>query len=199
MTGRRDDTLSAGAGPRPSLLPFDPDQLTAIRVRPVEFATMCSVSRQAVSKWIKKGLFTVGPDGRFDPAHAWRQVFKHSDPAKLRARVFKDAMTPVATLRERVHTLEAELAAVERATKNRCMDRAARITCTFCALVERNFEHLIEAHRAGHLLDALNRLEWQAHGYDPAEYPDDLDDDDPGDDADSRETSQHDQSEGGLP
>lgn len=96
---------------RPSTLPFDPADLVAMRVKPAQFARMAGVTKQAVSMWIKEGKVSLGPDGLLDPVVASRQVFERTDPARLRARVFRDAVAPYADLQKRVRELEEERAA----------------------------------------------------------------------------------------
>ncbi len=96
---------------RPStLLPFDPADLVSMRVKPAQFARMCKVSKQAVSVWIREGKITLGPDGLLDPVVASRQVFERTDPGRLRARVFKNAVAPYGELQARVRELESQLA-----------------------------------------------------------------------------------------
>ena len=91
-------------------MPFDPADLVKMRVTPSRFATMCSVSRQSVSKWIKKGWVTLGPDGLLDPVEATRQYLRHVDPSRMKARIFKGATATHAQLRARIQSLEAALA-----------------------------------------------------------------------------------------
>jgi hypothetical protein len=105
---------------RSSTLPFEPADLVAMRVLPSEFARMVGVSKQAVSQWIKRGTITLGPDGRVEPRTATRQVMERTDPAKMRARVFKQASASHDELRQRVRELEAELAA-QRGYAERCL------------------------------------------------------------------------------
>lgn len=195
MTAAPTKANASSSDLRPSLLPFDPDQLTAIRVRPVEFARLCGVSRQAVSKWIKKGLFSVGPDGRFDPAIAWRQVLSRSDPARLRTRIFKDAIAPVAAQRARIRALEAEVADVRQKTENRCCDEAALKLEAYMRAIVDSFDSLVSAQATGRLASALDRLAFAVfYGRSPEDYEDYEVDDcdnqhpDPSGHLDSRET-----------
>lgn len=93
-------------------LSFDPASLTqGIRVRPATFARMVGVSRQTVSGWVKQGKVTLYPDGTLDPAKAAKQVINNSDPARLRAKLFKTAVSDVTSLQRRVAQLDAELGA----------------------------------------------------------------------------------------
>ncbi|MEN1925171.1 hypothetical protein [Luteimonas qiangzhengi] len=105
-----DSTRSGHGSGQSSTLPFDPADLVKMRVTPARFATMCSVSRQAVSKWIKKGWVTLGPDGLLDPAIATRQYLDHVDPARMQARILKGATATHAELRARIQSLEAAAA-----------------------------------------------------------------------------------------
>jgi hypothetical protein len=152
---------------RPSLLPFDPAQLTAVRVRPAEFARLCKVSKQAVSQWIRKGTISLEPDGRLDPALAARQVFERSDPAKIRARVFKTASmsmdalrAELAAARARIAEVEAELAC-EREFRARCTihqdDLAGHLYRLETVILE-SFHALVAASVEGNLGHAIERL-----------------------------------------
>ena len=113
MTTHPEAPADRAENPHPSssapMLPFDPQELVAMRVRPAQFSRMCGVSRQAVSDWIKRGVISLGPDGLLDPVTASRQVFERTDPARLRARVFKDLARDVPELREQVRELRDAL------------------------------------------------------------------------------------------
>jgi hypothetical protein len=166
MTGSTNPDLSTLATARPSLLPFDPAELVAIRVSPAQFARMCAVSKQTVSGWIKRGIVTLGPDGKLDPAVASRQVFERTDPARLRARLFKDAMQSANDLRRRVKSLEHELAtertsrnAALQAMKERCDDKTALHVFHFCAALVDDFGALADLHRAGKHDDLKDRID----------------------------------------
>ena len=117
----------AEAGSRPvstsAPLPFDPADLAqGVRVNQADFSRMCGVSRQTVSQWVKLGkIQAVYPDGSLDPFQAARDVIRNTDPARLRAKVFKVATEDAQALRARVAELERRLAAGERcvSTSNR--------------------------------------------------------------------------------
>ncbi len=169
MTARHDPTKSDPGEPRPSLLPFDPADLVALRVSPAQFSRMCDVSKQSVSQWIKQGKVTLGPDGKLDPAKAAREVFERTDPTRLRARVFKSAMEGLDELRDRVRDLEAKLKTqrcehaeriewVECATRNGCMDAQSRQLADLQDAIAADFNDLIQAHQAGTLCDRLDGL-----------------------------------------
>lgn len=105
--------------PSTSLLPFEPEDLAqGLRVSQADFARMCKVSRQTVSTWVKKGkIRSVFPDGTMDPRQAAREVIRNTDPARLRAKVFKVATEDSVQLRRRVVDLERQLrASQEQAT-----------------------------------------------------------------------------------
>ena len=106
------------ANRRPALLPFDPADMVSMRVKPAEFARMVGVSRTAVSQWIKEGKVTRGPDGLLDPVKASREVMANTNPAQLRARVFKQAMEPYGELQARVKELETENQALKVALEH---------------------------------------------------------------------------------
>lgn len=144
---------------RPSILPFDPAELVAMRVKPAQFARMSGVSKQAVSVWIKEGKVTLGPDGLLDPVVASRQVFERTDPARLRARIFRDAVAPYADLQKRVKELEEERGAW-LASRHLYMHQdeiAERIEALQNA-VAFEFDRLAEANADGRLDEATDEL-----------------------------------------
>lgn len=144
---------------RPSTLPFDPADMVAVRVRPAQFARMAGVSKQAVSMWIKEGKVTIGPDGLLDPVIASRQVFERTDPARLRARVFRDAVAPYAELQKRVKALEAERATWQE-VRHLFMhhDEIEERGASLRNAIAFEFDRLTEANVDGRLDDALDEL-----------------------------------------
>lgn len=154
-----DEQKSELGAVRPSPLPFDPSELTTVRVRPAVFARMCQVSKQCVSQWIKEGKITRGPDGLIDPAVAARQVFERTDPSRLRARVFKNAMSTQDQLKQRVRTLEQQIKDLnyrqEMSTHN---DDVALRLGQFCDRIEEKFGVLAAARELGELQSALDML-----------------------------------------
>lgn len=169
MTTRHDSTMHDPAEPRPSLLPFDPADLVALRVSPAQFARMCTVSKQSVSQWIKQGKVTLGPDGKLDPAKAAREVFERTDPGRLRARVFKSAMEGRDDLRDRVRELEAQLVTMDETseqqrelaisfTRNACFDVQARQLAELQNTIAADFDALAHAHQLGTLDARLDDL-----------------------------------------
>lgn len=131
-------------------LDFDPRDLMSMRMRPAEFARLCKVSRQSVSVWIKQGLVTLGPDGLLDPVKASREILARADPARLRARVFREAMVDTPALRRRVRELEQELAD-ERAARARALEDLSEKRA-----MSIHFDDLAE--RVTVFLDALQEL-----------------------------------------
>jgi len=113
---------------KPSALSFDPASLTqGVRVRPADFARMCQVSRQTVSQWVKRGVILLYPDGRLDPVEAAKRVISHTDPRRMRARIFKDAMMGLDDWRRRAESAEAALAEARARVEwlDRYLDRFA--------------------------------------------------------------------------
>ncbi|MBS0194777.1 MAG: hypothetical protein JSR34_11075 [Proteobacteria bacterium] len=177
MTANGHTRRSVPSESRPSLLPFDPADLMAMRVLPSEFARMCGVSKQTVSQWIKKGTVSLLPDGRLDPVRASRQVLQNTDPARLRARVFRQASASQEELRQRIRTLEGELKALReerqrigRARHFQHVDATAagldRLACTIAA----RFDEAMAAHAVGYLeawLDDLLATEFWGQGVTP--------------------------------
>jgi DNA-binding transcriptional regulator YdaS (Cro superfamily) len=95
----------------------DAPELLKVRIHPAEFARLLGVSKQTVSQWIKKGHITINPlDGRLDVTTAVQQVLRNTDPGRLRARVLRQAVEDVQSLRlaaaqsdERVAEVQAQL------------------------------------------------------------------------------------------
>lgn len=121
--------------PSTSPLPFEPEDLAqGLRVSQADFARMCKVSRQTVSTWVKKGkIRTVFPDGTLDPRQAAREVIRNTDPAKLRAKIFRVATEDSAQLRKRVAHLERQL----QEAQDRATYHAERLRCFVGVLTDR--------------------------------------------------------------
>lgn len=115
-TIQNQDKKNASLGP--VSLSFDQETLAqGIRVSPAQFSRMCEVSRQTVSRWIQSGLVQLYPDGLLDPAESVRRVVENTDPARLRARIFKNAGRSLDDWRRKAEACESELkAARERIT-----------------------------------------------------------------------------------
>lgn len=149
-------------GRRPSLLPFDPVDLVGMRVLPADLARAFGVSKQTVSQWEKKGWVSRGPDGRIDPAVAARSVLLKADPARMRARIFRDAMQTQQQLRRRIADLEAQLAQSAELARAGCEERQALQLAEIQSRIVADFDRLVSACTDGDLeyeLDALvNRL-----------------------------------------
>lgn len=94
---------------------FGPDELLDdFRVKQADFARMCGVSRQTVSVWVRSNkISSIYPDGTFSPRQAAREVIKNTDPARLRAKIFRIAAEDTAALRCRVAVLEREISLQE--------------------------------------------------------------------------------------
>lgn len=191
MTAEQKQGVHAANVARASTLPFDPADLVAMRVLPAQFARMCRVSKTTVSKWIKRGIVTLGPDGKLDPAIASRQVVEGTNPIKLRARVFKDAVAGRDELRARIAELERELAIErewgdvrEKAAGARASDAASQaLGCVMDALSARFDEACAAraAHRLERWLDELAAVLF--YGEDLDEYRREFPEDDNGDGA----------------
>lgn len=150
---------------RPSLLPFDPKQLLAMRVTRAQFARMCGVTKQSVSVWVRKGWINIGPDGRFDPIEATRQLMQRADPARLKARVFREAMTPLAALHARIQSLETEVVA-ERALRKTAISRDEMEVrrCEFIDRLEADADAYFDAHHSGRGEEFLDILSAEVLG-----------------------------------
>ncbi len=178
MTSETQHAPNGAPEQRPSLLPFDPVDLVALRVLPAEFARMLGVSKQTVSQWIKRGIVTLGPDGRLDPKIATRQYMQRIDPAKQRARVLKQAGASLDELRARVRTLESELAqeraygeSRESAAKFRAEDEADRRLMRLVAALKNRWNETDEARCCGRWENWIQELiAVEFYGHDLAEY-----------------------------
>lgn len=175
-----DDARRALLDARPVLLPFNPADLLATRVKPAAFAKICGVSRQSVSQWIRKGWITRAPDGLIDPVAATRQLLRRTDPSRLRARVLREATASLGELHARIRNLADELHqerargdSRETAGQNRAADDAAARFQRFTAALLDRFEDAQRAHAAGVLdawLDELGAVEF--FGVSLADYRD---------------------------
>lgn len=130
MTDQENTTAPTQTPAQESTRPLDLGELTSgIRVRPAQLARMCGVSKQAVSGWIRRGLITLGPDGRVDPTKAARDLVTRSDPGRLRARVFRDIVDDVGALRRRISDLEAKSRDLQEQVTHLDRVRRAQATC----------------------------------------------------------------------
>lgn len=173
---------------RRSTLPFDVADMIATRLLPAQFARVVGVSKQSVSKWIRAGKVTLGPDGRLDPVAGIQEVLKNTAPTRLRARLFRQAMEGADAMRVEIRGLQrkcAELAAelqasgpalqsaqsaAERAQASARADvararteereHAERLLAMFSREVAREFAHLKTEHEslAGDLPYALGEI-----------------------------------------
>lgn len=101
------DDKSSSSAPDQDYLSFNPADLVSMRVRPAGLARLFNVTRNTVSQWIKKGIVTLGSDGRVDPVRAAKDVLQRADMKRLRARVFQAALDEM-TAALRLHVKETE-------------------------------------------------------------------------------------------
>lgn len=175
---------STNPEPTAAGLPFDPVQTlrAGLRVRPVDFAKLCGVSKATVSGWIKRGLCDLGPDGRLDPAAAAKQVMARADPQRLRAPLLRRAAESVSGAQSRADALAAEVAGLRRELAAERRLRAQRYIheevlynrlsrYRLALLIE--FPRLMDAFAAGRLNVELIHLEYlHIEGAAPAEAAD---------------------------
>lgn len=116
MTTSHKPTPPGAASDQPSLsLPLlaDSKELLRVRILPAEFARLLGVSKQTVSRWIAADKITVNAlDGRLDVQKAVDQVIRNTDAGRLRARVLRQAVEDVRSLRMAVATSDEQIAAV---------------------------------------------------------------------------------------
>lgn len=177
------DLITCEACPaRASTLPFDLADMIAVRLLPAQFARVVGVSKQSVSKWIRTGKVTLGPDGRLDPVKAIQEVLKNTAPTRLRARIFRQAMEgadamriEIRALQRKVAGLEQDLAAKHRecglieaeakrqasAAENAARNEARRVLFAYRREFVRRFDQLALARQHGweSLMWALSELE----------------------------------------
>ena len=79
MTDTPESGNGQATGAPQSFLPFDPAQLTKLRMTQAELARLFAVSKQTVSQWIKRGVIVAGPEER--------RANPRSIPAKLRQAI----------------------------------------------------------------------------------------------------------------
>lgn len=122
--------------------------------------------------WIKKGKITLYPDGTLDPAKAAHSVVKHTDPSRLRAKVFRASNDEVADLRKNATTLAKELTAAKARIEylERGRNEADRAEENFLELLGLARITLFAADDKAYnaILAELNDLSWLiAGGYEP--------------------------------
>lgn len=93
-----------------SVLPFDPTDLSKIRVSQAGLAKLMGVSRQSVNGWIKGGKISVFPDGTIDPETAVREYIANTGGGSLRAKLLQPVTAEMDQLREINHDLAEKLA-----------------------------------------------------------------------------------------
>jgi len=74
-----------------SSLPFDPDQVSVVRLNQSQVAELFGVTRQAVNQWIKTGKVTPFADGSLDPRKVLIELGRNADRARLKNQLFKQA------------------------------------------------------------------------------------------------------------
>lgn len=86
-----------------SSLPFNPDDLSVVRLNQAQIAEIFGVSRQAVNQWIKTGKVSIFSDGTMDPVKVARELAKNSDPRRLKNKVFRQIQDETDSLRAQVN------------------------------------------------------------------------------------------------
>lgn len=85
-----------------SSLPFNPDEVSVVRLNQAQIAEIFGVSRQAVNQWIKTGKVSIFADGTLDPAKVARELAKNTDPSRLKNKVFRQIRDETDSLRTQV-------------------------------------------------------------------------------------------------
>jgi len=157
-------------------LPFDVLEMlrAGIRVNQAEFGRMVGVSRNAVNKWVKDGLITLGPDRKVNPRDAARQLMERADPARLRAPLLRQVMETTSDAQARAERLAREVISLraantglksdleaERAFRRENYiheDDLAKRECRLINALEAEFGHLVHEQATGRLDIALTLL-----------------------------------------
>lgn len=90
-------------------LPFDPEQMSFVRLRQADFARLMGVSRATVCQWVKSGRITARLDGTIDPNKAVGELLKDSDIKTARSKVLHAIHAEVRDTNERAALALAEL------------------------------------------------------------------------------------------
>lgn len=164
---------------RRSTLPFNLADMIAVRLLPAQFARVLGVSKQSVSKWIRAGKVTIGPDGRLDPVKAIQEVLKNTAPTRLRARIFRQAMEGADAMRVEVRALQRKVAHLEQEMAERALSHGRAVadaerrlalvraaTEDARATVEREARSRIAAFRRALVVRFDHVLAERAKGYD---------------------------------
>ena len=85
-----------------STLPFNPDEVSVVRLNQAQIAEIFGVSRQAVNQWIKTGKVSIFADGTLDPVKVARELAKNTDPSRLKNKVFRQIRDETDSLRTQV-------------------------------------------------------------------------------------------------
>lgn len=156
------DLIACDACPaRRSTLPFDLAEMIAVRLLPAQFARVVGVSKQSVSKWIRAGKVTLGPDGRLDPVAGIQEVLNKTAPTRLRARIFRQAMQGADAMRAEIRTLQRRCVQLESEARTCSTDLRAEVARLQRALVVAG-DHKAAAvakalEREGRVMDAYRR------------------------------------------
>lgn len=92
-----------------STLPFNPDEVSVVRLNQAQIAEIFGVSRQAVNQWIKTGKVSMFADGTLDPVKVARELAKNTDPSRLKNRVFRQIRDETDSLRAQVERQAQEI------------------------------------------------------------------------------------------
>lgn len=92
-----------------STLPFNPDEVSVVRLNQAQIAEIFGVSRQAVNQWIKTGKVSIFADGTLDPVKVARELAKNTDPGRLKNRVFRQIRDETDLLRAQVNQNAKEI------------------------------------------------------------------------------------------
>jgi transcriptional regulator with XRE-family HTH domain len=184
MTDHPENPSDPAAPVQSSLLP--PADLR-VRVRPAELARIVGVSRQAVSRWIKRGWVTTFPDGTVNPREAVASVIRHSH-GRIRAKLLRPLTDDVDSLRRQLREQTERAEAAERQAHELEADlaEARRLESLFMRMLD-EFDGLLTAHES-RLRAAPDSTAWRTlldELYEDAENLANMNDAPAGDDLDS--------------
>lgn len=186
MTAEQKSGIDGGRDPLASTSHDLGLELLGLRVNGAQLGHMLGVSRQAVSRAVKRGTIAPpGVDGLFDARRAVREWMANSDPARVRARALKPGAEAIGELRQRVQEQSAMMAELgeelelerewgdkrEAAAGFRAEADAARKLARFVRALLERFAEAELARVNGQLEDWLEELVAVAfYGQDVAEY-----------------------------
>jgi predicted transcriptional regulator len=89
-------------------LPFEPGQVSVVRIRQADFARLMGVTRPAVCQWVRSGRITTNLDGTLDPNRAVAELLRTVDMKTARPKVLHVIRAEIEEAHERAAQAVAE-------------------------------------------------------------------------------------------